>query len=35
VLPENLFVNLIDMELQKTIANAKNMDYDAAEAIKE
>jgi hypothetical protein len=34
VLPEHLFVNLIDMELQK-IANAKNMDYDAAEAIKE
>jgi hypothetical protein len=34
VLPEHLFVNLIDMELQKEIANAKNMDYDAAEAIK-
>jgi hypothetical protein len=34
VLPEHLFVNLIDMELQKKIANAKNMDYDAAEAIK-
>jgi Integrase zinc binding domain len=33
-LPEHLFVNLIDIELQK-IANAKNMDYDAAEAIKE
>jgi hypothetical protein len=33
-LPEHLFVNLIDMELQKKIANAKNMDYDAAEAIK-
>jgi hypothetical protein len=30
-----LFVNLIDMELQKKIENAKNMDYDAAEAIKE
>jgi hypothetical protein len=28
-----LFVNLIDMELQKK--NAKNMDYDAVEAIKE
>jgi hypothetical protein len=26
---------LIDMELQKKIGNAKNMDYDAAEAIKE
>jgi hypothetical protein len=35
VLPEHLFVNLIDMELQKKIANAKNMDYDVAEAIKE
>jgi RNase H-like domain found in reverse transcriptase/Integrase zinc binding domain len=35
VLREHLFVNLIDMELQKKIANAKNMDYDAAEAIKE
>jgi hypothetical protein len=35
VLPENLFVNLIDMELKKEIANAKNMNYDAAEAIKE
>jgi hypothetical protein len=32
---EHLFVNLIDMELQKKIANAKNMGYDAAEAIKE
>jgi hypothetical protein len=35
VLPEHLFVNLINMELQKKIANDKNMDYDAAEAIKE
>jgi hypothetical protein len=35
VLPEHLFVSLIDMELQKKIANAKNMDYDAAEVIKE
>jgi hypothetical protein len=34
VLPEHLFVNHIDMELQKKIANVKNMDYDAAEAIK-
>jgi RNase H-like domain found in reverse transcriptase/Integrase zinc binding domain/Reverse transcriptase (RNA-dependent DNA polymerase) len=33
VLPEHLIVNLIDMELQKKIANTKNMDYDAAEAI--
>jgi Integrase zinc binding domain len=30
-----LFVNLIDMELQKKIANAKNIDYDVAETIKE
>jgi hypothetical protein len=35
VLPEHLFVNLIDMELQKKIANAKNLDYDTVEAIKE
>jgi hypothetical protein len=35
VLPEHLFVNPNDMELQKKIANAKNMDHDAAEAIKE
>jgi hypothetical protein len=35
VLPEHLFVNFIDMELQKKIANAKNINYDAAEAIKE
>jgi hypothetical protein len=35
VLLEHLFINLINMELQKKIANAKNMDYDAAEAIKE
>jgi hypothetical protein len=35
VLLEHLFVNLINMELQKKIANAKNMDHDAAEAIKE
>jgi RNase H-like domain found in reverse transcriptase len=35
VLPEHLFVNIINMEPQKKIANAKNMNYDAAEAIKE
>jgi RNase H-like domain found in reverse transcriptase/Reverse transcriptase (RNA-dependent DNA polymerase) len=35
VLLKHLFINLIDMELQKKIANTKNMDYDAAEAIKE
>jgi hypothetical protein len=33
VLPEHLFVNLINMELQKKIANAKNMDYDAAKVL--
>jgi Integrase zinc binding domain len=35
VLLKHLFVNLIDIELQKKIANAKNMDYDTAKAIKE
>jgi Integrase zinc binding domain/Chromo (CHRromatin Organisation MOdifier) domain len=35
VLPEHLYVNLIDMESQEKIANAKNMDYDTAEAIME
>jgi hypothetical protein len=35
VLPEHLFINLINIELQKKIANAKTMDYDAAEAMKE
>jgi hypothetical protein len=35
VLLEHLFVNLIDMQLQKKIANAKTMDYDTAEAMKE
>jgi hypothetical protein len=35
VLPEHLFVNLIDMEFQRKIVNAKNMDYDAAEVIEE
>jgi hypothetical protein len=35
VLLEHLFVNLIDMELHKKIANTKNIDYNAAEAIKE
>ena len=34
VLPEHLFANLIDTELQRRIANTGNMDYDAAEAIK-
>jgi hypothetical protein len=35
VLPEHLFVNLINMELQNKIANAKNMDYDTVKVIKE
>jgi hypothetical protein len=35
VLPEHLFVNLIDTKLQQNIANTRNMDYDTAEAIKE
>jgi hypothetical protein len=35
VLSEHLFINLIGTELQKRIANAKHMDYDTAEAIKE
>ena len=34
VLPEHLFANLINTELQRRIANTGNMDYDAAEAIK-
>ena len=34
VLPEHLFANLIDTELQRRIANTRNMDYDTAEAIK-
>ena len=34
VLPEHLFANLIDTELQKRIVNTENMDYDAAETIK-
>ena len=34
VLPEHLFVNLINTDLQRRIANTGNIDYDAAEAIK-
>jgi len=34
MLPEHLFVNLIDVDLQRRIASAGNMDFDAAEAIK-
>ena len=34
VLPEHLFANSINTELQRRIANTENMDYDVAEAIK-
>ena len=34
VLPEHLFANLINTELQRRIAITENIDYDAAEAIK-
>ena len=33
MLPDNLFVNLIDLDLQKRIANCKDMDRDATEAL--
>jgi len=34
MLPDNLFINLIDMELQQKIANSTDMDIDAANALK-
>jgi len=34
MLPDNLFINLIDMELQQKIANSTDMDLDAANALK-
>ena len=34
MLPDHLFVNLIDTDLQNLIATANNLDFDAAEAIK-
>jgi hypothetical protein len=34
LLPDNLFVNLIDVELQHKIANATDLDIDAANALK-
>ena len=34
MLLEHLFANLIDTELQRRIANTKNVDYEAAEVIK-
>ena len=33
MLPENLFINLIDIDLQQRIANTKDLDADAMEAI--
>jgi hypothetical protein len=33
MLPDNLFVNLIDIDLQQQIANCATMDKDAMEAI--
>ena len=33
MLPDNLFINLIDLNLQKHIANCKDMDRDATEAL--
>ena len=33
MLPDNLFVNLIDLDLQKCIANCKDMDRDVTKAL--
>jgi len=33
LLPDNLFINLIDMELQQKIANSTDMDIDATDAL--
>ena len=33
MLPDNLFINLIDLDLQKCITNCKDMDRDATEAL--
>ena len=33
MLPDNLFINLIDLDLQKHITNCKDMDRDATEAL--
>ena len=35
MLPDHLFANLIDVDLQNRIASTKDLDFDAAEAIKE
>src|SRR5271168_2132783 len=34
MLPDHLFANLIDVDLQNRIASTKDLDFDAAEAIK-
>jgi hypothetical protein len=34
MLPENLFINLLDMELQERILNGKEIDLDVKNAIK-
>ena len=33
MLEENLFLNLLDLDLQKWIANGKELDFDATEAL--
>ena len=33
MLPDNLFINLIDLDLQKCIANCKDMDRDVTKAL--
>ena len=33
MLPDNFFINLIDLDLQKHITNCKDMDRDATEAL--
>ena len=33
MLPDNLFINLIDLDLQKRIANCKDMDWDTTEVL--
>jgi hypothetical protein len=33
VLPENLFINLLDMELQERILNRKEIDFDVKNAM--
>ena len=33
MLPDNLFINLINLDLQKHIVNCKDMDWDTTEAL--